>query len=145
VMAQPANDDDLWIADAAAQLGDSTDDTDVYNRLQPKLRATVRRGVPIATDTAGIEVNTRALRFSLARIVSDVCEREIAALHFDTAGKVVERVRVDLVGRYDDELGALGDRVRDTAREGLGRLLGSDTGAQIAIEVRWTDLESPVP
>ncbi|PYE20990.1 hypothetical protein DFR67_101382 [Williamsia limnetica] len=142
-MAQPANDNDLWIADAAAQLGDRTDDTDVYNRLAPKLRATVRRGVPIATDSAGIEVNTRALRFSLARIVGDVCQREIAALHFDTDGKIIQRVRLDLVGRYDDELGVLGDHVRDTVRAGLGQLLGPATGAQIAIEVRWTDLESP--
>ncbi|ORM24104.1 hypothetical protein [Williamsia sp. 1135] len=142
-MAQPANDDDLWIADAAAELGDHTDDTDVYNRLQPKLRAAVRRGVPVATDSTGIEVNTRALRFSLARIVHDVCEREIAALHIDTDGKVVERVRIDLIGRYDDDLGVLGDQVRGTARAGLARLLGAQTSAQTAVEIRWTDLESP--
>lgn len=144
-MAQPANDDDLWIADAAAQLSDGTDDTDVYNRLQPRLRATVRRGVPITTDADGIEVNTRALRFALARIVGQACEREIAAMHFDTDGKRVERVRMDLVGRYDDQLGVLGDRVRDTTRNGLSRLLGAVTSETIAIEVRWTDLESSVP
>ncbi|WP_207838941.1 hypothetical protein [Williamsia soli] len=142
-MAQPANDDDLWIADAAAELGNHTDDTDVYNRLQPKLRAAVRRGVPVATDSTGIEVNTRALRFSLARIVQDVCEREIAALHIDTDGKVVERVRIDLIGRYDDDLEVLADTVRDAARAGLGRLLGPAIGAQIGIEIRWSDLESP--
>lgn len=140
-MAQPASDGDEWITDAAAQLDQHIDETSVYDRLQPRLRATVRRGVPIATDAAGIEINTRALRLVLARRVWDVCEREIAALEFASEGKAIQGIRVDLVGRYDDQLGVLGDQVREAIRSTLTGLVGSASADRVGIELRWTDLE----
>lgn len=141
-MAQPANDRDVWITDAAARIDEQVDETAVYDRLQPKLRATVRRGVPIATDKAGIEINTRALRLILARAIWETCEREIAALDFDTDGKAIMGVEVDLIGRYDDQLEVVGDVVREALRQKLSELIGPVTANSAGIELRWTDLES---
>lgn len=140
-MAHPANDRDLWIVDAAARLDDHADETAVYDDLQPRLRATVRRGVPVATDDPGIEINTRALRMVLARTIWEICDREIAALEFNTDHKVLIGLRVDLIGRYDDRLGVLGDLAREAIRVKLHDVVGSGTGEDIAIELRWTDLE----
>lgn len=140
-MAQPANDRDLWIVDAATRLDDHAEETAVYDNLQRRLRATVRRGVPVATDDADIEINTRALRMVLARAIWEVCDREIAALDFDTDHKTLHGVRIDLIGRYDDQLGVLGDFAREAVRANLRDVVGAGTGDEIAIDLRWTDLE----
>lgn len=140
-MAQPANDGDLWIVDAATRLDDHADEIAVYDHLQPRLRATVRRGVPVATDDAGIEINTRALRMVLAHTVWEICDREIAALEFSTDHKSLHGVRIDLIGRYGDRLGDLGDLARAAIRAKLGDVIGSGTGNEVTIGLRWTDLE----
>lgn len=144
-MAQPANETAPWIVDAAAQLTERTDDAGVYDKLQPRLRSTVRRGVPISTDVAGVEVNTRALRLVVARSIWEVCEREIATLHFDTDGKNIDLVRIDLVGRYDDQLESVGNDVHDVAKSTLRRVLGATTGDEITIRVQWIDLDDTTP
>jgi hypothetical protein len=140
-MTQPTNHPDQSWINAAATALDHPDEATVYDNLQPRLRASVRRGVPITTGLPDIEINTRALRLVLAQTIWQSCAREIAALEFDTERKVLTGVRIELIGRYDDRLRVLGDRVREAIQEKLRDLVGSRPGDPIAVDLRWTDLE----
>jgi uncharacterized alkaline shock family protein YloU len=140
VTTQQPEKQDGWINDAAMHLDDHVDVTAVVDELAPRLRATVRHGVPLVTDDPGIEINTRALRQILAHAIRRASERELTAIDIVTEHKSIKQVRLDLIARYGDRIDEVSTRVRTAVRAELATLR---IAAHNGVDVRWVDVAAP--
>jgi uncharacterized alkaline shock family protein YloU len=131
---------DGWINEAATHLDDHVDVTEVVDRLSPRLRASVRSGVPIATGSPGVEINTRALRQILARAVHRACRREATAIDFVADNRSITQIRLEMVVHYGDSITEMSNRVREAVRTELTQLQIVTHGD---VDVRWVDVDPP--
>jgi uncharacterized alkaline shock family protein YloU len=131
---------DRWINEAATHLDDDVDVTEVVDRLSPRLRSSVRSGVPIATDNPGVEINTRALRQILARAIHRACKREATAIDIVADNRSISLIRLDMVVHYGDSINDVSSRVREAVRTELTQLQIVTHGD---VDVRWVDVDPP--
>jgi len=137
---------DAWLIEASRQLSPPSADIDrLVAAITAKVRLLPLPSTPLDTDLPGVTITDLVLKQLLATEIRRDYERLVVAIRLDIHNRKVRRVRINLIGRYRDELPELGDVIRQRVKTILMTGLGADHGARAAnrIDLHWTDLHDP--
>lgn len=137
-----------WIVDAGRELDPPASDVE---RLTAKVIDSARRlshsRSELATDHTSVVVTDRVVRRVIMIEIRRQVSRPVLEVALTSEEREVTGVRLGLMCRYDDDLGALADRARGVTAEVLAATLGDVRGARAAsrVDVDWMDLDWPSP